>query len=78
MHTAQKKDDCITNLMGQLQALKKEQQNYKPIPVIRNVDNGMIQRNYLSIKQDVEDLVEAETGRLLDDPERTSLIIKKG
>jgi len=35
-------------------ALKKEQENYKPIPVIRNVDNGMIQRNYLSIKQEME------------------------
>ena len=38
----------------------------------------MIQRNYLSIKQDVEDLVEAEMGRLMDDPEVSSLIIRKG
>ncbi|MGN6531212.1 MAG: conjugal transfer protein MobC, partial [Ginsengibacter sp.] len=36
-------------------ALKKEEHNYKEIPVIRKVDNGIIQRNYLSIKQDVED-----------------------
>ena len=59
------------------ESLKKEQQNYKPIPVIRKVDDGMIQRNYLSIKQDVEDLVEAEMGRLMDDPEMSGLIVKK-
>jgi len=41
------------------------------------VDNGIIQRNYLSIKQDVEDLVEAEMGRLIDDPQMSRLIIKK-
>jgi hypothetical protein len=64
-------------ILNDHQALKKEQHNYKPIPVIRNVDNGMIQRNYLSIKQDVEDLVEAEMGRLMDDPEMSRLVIKK-
>jgi TusA-related sulfurtransferase len=64
-------------ILNDHQELKKEQQNYKPIPVIRKVDNGMIQRNYLSIKQDVEDLVEAETGRLMEDPEMSRFIIRK-
>jgi len=58
-------------------ALKKEQQNYKPIPVIRKVDKGMIQKNYLSIKQDVEDLVEAEMCRLMEDPELEGRIVKR-
>lgn len=64
-------------ILNDHRALKKEQQNYKPIPVIRKVDSGMIQRNYLSIKQDVEDLVESEMGRLMDDPEVNRVIIKK-
>ena len=64
-------------ILNDHQALKKEQQNYKAIPVIRMVDNGMIQRNYLSIKQDVEDLVEAETGRLMEDSEMSRFIIRK-
>lgn len=38
-------------------ALKKEQQNYKPIPVIRKVDAGIIQKNFLSRKQDIEDFL---------------------
>jgi hypothetical protein len=57
--------------------LKKEQQNYKPISLIRKVHNATIQRNYLSIKQDVEDLVEAEMGRLMDDSEMSRLTLKK-
>ena len=57
--------------------LKKEQENYKPLPIIRNVDNGMVQKNYLQIKQDVEDIVIAEMDRMMGDPELTGLIVKK-
>lgn len=64
-------------ILNDHEALKKEQQNYKPIPVIRKVHNGRIQRNYLSIKQDEEDLVEAEMRRLMDNPEMGGLIVKK-
>jgi len=64
-------------ILNDPQALKNEQQNYKPAPVIRKVDNGMIQRNYLSIKKDVENLVAAEMERLMDDPECAHYRIKK-
>ena len=57
--------------------LKKEQENYKPLPIIRNVDNGMVQKNYLQIKQDVEDIVIAEMDRMMGDPELTGLMVKK-
>jgi hypothetical protein len=36
-----------------------------------------VQRNYLQIRQDVEDLVEAETGRMMTEPQLHHLIIKK-
>ncbi len=42
------------------ESLKKEQDAYKDIPVIRKLDNGMVQRNYLQIKQDVQDIIQAE------------------
>ena len=64
-------------ILNDPQALKNEQQNYKPTPVIRKVDNGMIQRNYLSIKQDVEKLVATEMIRLMEDPECAHFRIKK-
>jgi hypothetical protein len=59
------------------EALKKEQENYKKIPAIRKIDNAIVQQNYLQIKRDVQEIVEAEMERLMGDPALTYLIIKK-
>ncbi len=76
--------DCIIELksfhcqiVNDREVLKKESQYYKPIPVIRKVDNGTVQRNYLRIKQDLEDMVEAEMGRLMQDPGLAGIVVKK-
>ena len=58
-------------------ALKQEQDSYKEIPVIRKLDNAMVQRNYLQIKQDVQDIIQSEMGRVLSDPGLSHLVIKK-
>ena len=58
--------------------LKLEEQNYKPLPIVRQVNNGIVQKNYLQIKQDVEDLVMAEMDRLLGDPALVGLVVRKG
>jgi TusA-related sulfurtransferase len=55
-------------ILNDHEKLKKEQHNYKAIPVIRKVDNGMIQRNYLSIKTRCRRFVEAEMFRLMMNP----------
>ncbi len=57
--------------------LKKEQDNYKPLPVIRTVNSSMVQRNYLQIKQDVEDLVSSEMERMMGDPGLVGLVVRK-
>ena len=49
-------------------ALKNEQDNYKPLPLIRQVTNALVQMNYLQIKQDIEDLINAEMEKILNDP----------
>ena len=59
-------------------ALKKEQDSYKEIQVIRKLDNTMVQRNYLQIKQDVQDIIQSEMERLLNDPGQSHLIVRKG
>lgn len=59
------------------QALKKEQGDYKDIEVIRKLDSTMVQRNYLQIKQDVQDIIQSEMERLLNDPGLVHLVIKK-
>lgn len=59
-------------------ALKLEQDNYKAIPVIRKLDNAIVQRNYTQIKMDVRNIAIAEMDRLMRDPELKHLVIKKG
>ncbi|SFH37259.1 conjugal transfer protein MobC [Pedobacter insulae] len=58
-------------------ALKAEEDAYVPIPVIRQVNNGMVQRNYLLIKQQVQDIVQTEIQNMMNDPALEHLIIKK-
>jgi hypothetical protein len=38
------------------EALKNEQERYNEIPVVRKLDNAIVQKNYLQIKQDLQDL----------------------
>jgi len=59
------------------EALKKEEDAYLPIPIIRKVDNAMVQRNYLQIKEEVQEIVFSELQRMMNDPELEGLIIKK-
>lgn len=56
-------------ILNNQEALKKEQEAYKDIQVIRKLDNTMVQRNYLQIKQDVQDIIHSEMNPLLNDPD---------
>ncbi|BBE16261.1 mobilization protein BF0133 [Aquipluma nitroreducens] len=58
-------------------ALKKEQEAYKDIQVIRKLDNAMVQCDYLQIKQDVQDIIHSEMERLLNDPGLSHLVVRK-
>jgi len=64
-------------ILNDHEALKKEQENYVEIPIIKKLDNTIIQRNYLQIKQDVQDIINTEMERILNDPGLSHLVIKK-
>ncbi|MCD0472530.1 conjugal transfer protein MobC [Flavobacterium sp. JAS] len=66
-----------SEIVNDHEAIRKEEENYKEIPAVRKLDNAMIQRNYLQIKQDIQDIVHAEMERLLEDPSLSFLILKK-
>ncbi|PTS90440.1 conjugal transfer protein TraG, partial [Flavobacterium sp. HMWF030] len=66
-----------SEIVNDHKALKKEQDQYVDIPIIRKVDNAMVQRNYLQIKKDIKDIIYAEKERLLNDIELSHLVIKK-
>jgi hypothetical protein len=58
-------------------ALKAEEKNYKSIPIIRQVDNTMVQHNYLQIKQEVQEIIDMEIERMKEDSSLSYLIIAK-
>lgn len=64
-------------LLNDHEALKKEQNNYKDIAVIRKLDNSIVQRNYLQVKQDIQDIIHSEMERLLNDPGLAYIVLKK-
>jgi hypothetical protein len=58
-------------------AIQAEQAAYLPIPAVRNLDENMVNRNYLEIRQEVQSIAESEIGRILEDPLLKHLIIQK-
>jgi hypothetical protein len=65
------------SILNDHEGLKKEQQAYKPIPIVRQISPSIIQRNYLQIKQEVDDLVNAEMERIMSDPASEGMVLKK-
>lgn len=58
-------------------ALAAEEKAYKPIPVIRKIDSQMVQRNYNQIREEVQEIVNAEIQRMMNNPELERLIVKR-
>lgn len=50
-------------------ALKNEEQLYKPIPIIRQMSNEIIQMNYRQIKHEIEELIDSEMGKISNNSE---------
>jgi hypothetical protein len=59
------------------EGIKKEIGAYKTLPVIRVINPGIVQMNYLQIKQDVREIIDEVFERLLNDPARSHLVIRK-
>lgn len=65
------------SILNEHDAIKKEQEKYDVIPVIRKIDSPTIQRNYLQVKADVANILDSEIQRLMADPSMTHLIMRK-
>ena len=51
-------------IINDVESINAEIKDYKDLPVIRNVSNEDIQRNYFQIKRDIRELVEAEYAKI--------------
>lgn len=47
-----------SEILNDHDALKREEESYKPIPAVRNVSQQEIQQNYLKIKEDIRYIIE--------------------
>ncbi len=66
-----------SEIINDHEALKKEIDEYQEIPLVRKLDNAIVQRNYIAVKEDVQRIIQLEMERLLSDPALMHLIIKK-
>jgi len=66
-----------SEIINDHEQLKKEENSYQEISPVRTINNTMIERNYLQIKEDISEIVNSEMERLLHDPALSHLVIKK-
>jgi hypothetical protein len=52
-------------------ALKKEEEAFKKIPKVREIDSESIQANYFQVKQDIQELISIELGEINSKTETT-------
>lgn len=52
-------------IQNDFDAVNREEKAYKPIPVIREVDNAVVMNNYAAIKEEIEQMVDTEMAKLV-------------
>ncbi|WP_294958481.1 conjugal transfer protein MobC [uncultured Flavobacterium sp.] len=57
--------------------IKKEIDSYEEIPLIRKIDSVIVQRNYLQVKIEIQEIIQSEMERIIRNPALASLILSK-
>ncbi|GEP97705.1 conjugal transfer protein MobC [Chitinophaga cymbidii] len=63
-------------IINDIDAIKKEEQSYQQLPVIRNIDEQTVMENYFQIKRDVRHLIDTEMEKIRNNPAFKHLIKK--
>lgn len=66
-----------SEIINDHEKIKKETDNYKEIPIIRTIDNVIVQKNYLQIKIEIQEIIHSEMERIIKNPVLSHLILKK-
>lgn len=64
-------------ILNNHKSLEKEAKNYKDFPSLRVLDNAVVNRNYMQIKQDIQDFSSCEIDNIAADPARQYLMVRK-
>jgi hypothetical protein len=65
-----------SEIINDHEALRREEESYVEIPVVRKLDDAMIQQNFAQIRRDVQEIIYTEMERLLHDPALKHLVVK--
>jgi len=60
-----------------LPGLTREKKEFSPVPIVNDISGGKIQRNFMQIKQDIENLKVSELERIQADPNLARYIVAK-
>lgn len=58
-------------------ALKREKEEFQEFDIIRQVTPAMVHRNFLQIRQDVQDIADDVLARMMEDPVKMRMIVIK-
>jgi len=64
-------------IINDIDKIRREEAGYRPIPVIRNVTDDEIMRNYYQIKKDIRHLIDTEMRRIMNVPEVKAMMQSK-
>lgn len=64
-----------SEIINDHEAIKRDEDAFQEIPEVRKVDPGVIQDNYIQVKNDITLLIEKEIERIQNDPNLAHLII---
>jgi len=64
-----------SEIINDHESIRREEQDYKDIPSVREISFQEIQDNYLQVKEDIQVLIETELERIKNDPELAYLLI---
>jgi hypothetical protein len=63
-------------ILNDKDALKAEEKHFKELPVISNITQEMVMKNYYQIKEDIQQLIETEIEVLVNTPGKENLLFK--
>lgn len=72
-----KKKAFYCRIINDPDAIKKEEEAYKPLPVIRDLDEYTIMENFYKVKSDIKNIIDTEMNKIKNNPALKHLV-KKG
>jgi len=71
-----KKKAFYCRIINNPESIKIEEENFKPLPIIRNIDEHTLTENFYSIRKDVRRIIDTEMNKIKNNPAFKHLVKK--